>query len=150
MVKSQRGKGVSYFSGFFFSSTSIFMVQNQGKSQHYMKYLQVLALECLHLRQTDHLIWMSPTLQEKLSWPFILGLLWYNPLLFRSLSVFNIQHFNGYLQGAILLKNMYWYFVGICFTDLFLCRTYEQLIKMMLGNLTNTSARSHKTLSPRV
>ena len=67
MEKSQRGRGLSYFSGFFFSPTSIFMVQNQGKSQHYMKYLQVLALECLHLRQTDHLIWMSPALQEKLS-----------------------------------------------------------------------------------
>ena len=62
MEKSQRGRGKSYFSGFFFSPTGIFMAQNQGKSQHYMKYLQVLALECLHLRQTDHLIWMSPSL----------------------------------------------------------------------------------------
>ena len=80
------------------------MVQNQGKSQHYMKYLQVLALECLHLRQTDHLIWMSPALEEKLSLPFIPGLLRCNHLLFRSFSVFNIQHFNGWMQGAILLK----------------------------------------------
>ena len=31
MEKSQRGRGLSYFSGFFFSPTSIFMVQNQGK-----------------------------------------------------------------------------------------------------------------------
>ena len=53
MEKSQRGRGLSYFSGFFFSPTGIFMVQSQGKSRHYMKYLQVLALECLHLRQTD-------------------------------------------------------------------------------------------------
>ena len=64
MEKSQRGKGLSYFSGFFFSPTGIFMVQNQGKLQHYMKYLQVLALECLHLRQTGHLIWMSPALKS--------------------------------------------------------------------------------------
>ena len=35
MEKSQRGRGLSYFSGFFFSPTDIFMVQNQGKSQHY-------------------------------------------------------------------------------------------------------------------
>ena len=62
MEKPQRGggMGLSYFSRFFFSTTGIFTVQNQGKSQHYIKYLQVLALECLHLRQTDHLIWMSP------------------------------------------------------------------------------------------
>ena len=72
---TQRGRGLSYFSGFFFSPTGIFMVQNQGKSQHYMKYLQVLALECLQLRQTGHLIWMSPALQEELSLPFIPGLL---------------------------------------------------------------------------
>ena len=75
MEKPQKGRGLSYFSGFFFSPTGIFMVQNQGKSQHYMKYLQVLALECLHFRQTDHLIWMSPALQEKLPLPFIPGLL---------------------------------------------------------------------------
>ena len=143
------GRGLSYFSGFFFSPTGIFMVQNQGKSQHYMKYLQVLALECLHLRQTDHLILMGPALQEKLSLPFIPGLLWYNHLLFQSFSVFNIQHFNGWMQGAILLKNIRWYFVGICFTDLFSCRTHEQLIKMMLENLTNTSAWSHKTFNPQ-
>ena len=74
MEKPQRGrgKGVIILFRVFFSPTGIFMVQNQGKSQHYMKYLQVLALECLHLRQTDHLIWMSPALQEKLSLPFIL------------------------------------------------------------------------------
>ena len=72
---TQRGRGLSYFSGFFFSPTGIFMVQNQRKSQHYMKYLQVLALECLHLRQTGHLIWMSPALQEELSLSFIPGLL---------------------------------------------------------------------------
>ena len=53
------------------------------------------------------------------------------------------------MQGAILLKNMHWYLVGICFTDLFLCRTYEQLIKMMLENLTNTSAWSHNTFNPQ-
>ena len=149
MEKPQRGRGLSYFSGFFFSPTGIFMVQNQGKSQHYMKYLQMLALECLHLRQTDHLIWMSPALQEKLSLPFIPGLLWCNHLLFPSFSVFNIQHFNGWMQGAILLKSMHWYFVGICFTDWFLCRTHEQLIKMMLENLTNTSAWSHRTFNPQ-
>ena len=113
-----------------------------------MKYLQVLALECLHLRQTDHLIWMSLALREKLSLPFIPGLLWCNHLLFRSFSVFDIQHFNGWMQGAILLKNMHWYLVGICFTDLFSCRTY-QLIKTMLGNLTNTSAWSHQTFNPQ-
>ena len=107
MEKSQRGRGLSYFSGFFFFPTGIFMVQNQGKSQHYMKYLQVLALECLHLRQTDHLIWMSPALQEKLSLPFSPGLLCCNHLLFRSFSVFNIQHFNEGMKGAMLLKNMH-------------------------------------------
>ena len=74
MEKSQRGRGLLYFSGFFVFITGIFMVQNQGKS-HYMKYLQVLALECLHLRQTDHLTWISPALQEKLSLPISLGLL---------------------------------------------------------------------------
>ena len=42
MEKSQRGRGLSHFSGFF-SPTGIFTVQNQRKSQHYMKYLQVLA-----------------------------------------------------------------------------------------------------------
>ena len=63
-----------YFLGFFFSPTGILRVQNQGKS-HYMKYFQVLALECLHFTQTDHLIWIIPALQEKLSLPFILGLL---------------------------------------------------------------------------
>ena len=128
MEKSQKGRALSYFWGFFFSPTGIFMVQNQGKSHHYMKYLQVLALECLHLRQTDHLIWMSPALQETLSLPFIPGLLWCNHLLFRSFSVFNIQNFNGWMQGAILLKNMHWCFVGICFTDLFLCRTYVRTV----------------------
>ena len=119
MEKFQRGRGLSYFSGFFSSPTGIFMVQSQGKSQHYVEYLQVLALECLYLRQTDHLIWMSPALQEKLSLLFIPGLLRCNHLLFWSFSVFNIQHFNGWMQGAILLKNMHWYFVGICFANLF-------------------------------
>ena len=69
------GKGGNHTFQDFFSPTGIFIVQNQGKSQHYMKYLQVLALEYLHLRQTDHLIWMSPAMQEKLSLPFIPGLL---------------------------------------------------------------------------
>ena len=73
----------------------------------------------------------------------------YSDLLFRSFSVFNIQHFNGWMQGAILLKNMHRYFVGICFADLFLCRTHEQLIKMVLENLTNTSVWSHKTFNPQ-
>ena len=71
----QEVRGLLYFLGFFFSPTGIFGVQNQGKSQHYMKYFQVLALECLHLTQTDHLIWISPSLREKLSLPFIPGLL---------------------------------------------------------------------------
>ena len=39
----QEVRGLLYFLGFFFSPTSIFGVQNQGKSQHYMKYFQVLA-----------------------------------------------------------------------------------------------------------
>ena len=56
----QEVRGLLYFLGFFFSPTGISRVQNQGKSKHYMKYFQVLALECLHLTQTDHLIWMSP------------------------------------------------------------------------------------------
>ena len=69
----QEVKGLLYFLGFFFSSTGIFGVQNQGKSQHYMKYFQVPTLECLHLTQTDHLIWMSPALSENLSLPFFQG-----------------------------------------------------------------------------
>ena len=59
MEKSQRGRGLSYFSGFFFSLTGIFMVQNQGKSQHYMRYLQVLvdlqkAFEIIDSENTGH------------------------------------------------------------------------------------------------
>ena len=60
--------------------------------------------KCSHLTQTDHLIWMSPAMWEKLSLPFIPGLLWCNYLLFRSFPVFNSQHFNGWMQDAILLK----------------------------------------------
>ena len=62
MKKSQRGRRLFhierllYFFDFFFSPTDICRVQNQGKSQLYIKYFQVLALECLHLTQTDHLI----------------------------------------------------------------------------------------------
>ena len=102
----QEVRGLLCFLGFSFSPTGIFGVQNQGKSQHYMKYFQVLALECLHLTQTDYWIWMSPALQEKLSLPFIPALLLCNHL-FRSFSVFNIQHLNGWMQGAILKKNMH-------------------------------------------
>ena len=102
-----RGKGVIILFRVFLFSNWYFYGTKSGKSQHYVKYLQVLALECLYLRQTDHLIWMSPALQEKLSLLFIPGVLRCNHLLLRSFSVFNIQHFNGWMQGAILLQNMH-------------------------------------------
>ena len=150
MEKSQRGRGLSYFSGFFFSPTGIFMVQNQGKTHHISWNICRCWLWNVYTwdKQTTWYGWALPCGKS------------YHYHSFQGYSDVTIYYFEAsqYLIFSILkggckvtfcYKNMHWYFVGICFTDLFLCRTYEQLIKMMLGNLTNTSGWSHKTFNPQ-
>ena len=66
-----RGQWVIILLEFFFSPTGIFRVHNQGKSQNYIKYFQVLALEVFILDTNRPLDMDEPALREKLTLPFI-------------------------------------------------------------------------------
>ena len=61
----QEVRGLLYFLAFFFSPTCIFRVQNQEKSQNYMKYFQVLALEVFTLDTNRPLDMDEPCLARK-------------------------------------------------------------------------------------
>ena len=61
----KRSGGYHTFLRFFFSPTGIFRVRNQRKSQNYMKYFQVLALEVFTLDTNRPLDMDEPCLAGK-------------------------------------------------------------------------------------
>ena len=110
MEKSQRGRGkwvIILFRVFLFSNWYFYGTKS-GKVTTVHEIFAGVGSGMLTLKANRPLDMDEPCLAGKV----IIAIhsrvtLMYNHLLFQSFSVFNIQHFNGWMQGAILLKNMH-------------------------------------------